>query len=76
MSFRLPPAIACWQHLGVRSGFEVSYFQALEGTGRIDRTTAAIEDTQAWGCELSHRARCSLGHSQRAHFGQDRVGVM
>ena len=48
MSFRLPPPTACWQHLGARSGFEVSYFQALEGSWRIDGTTAAIEDTQAW----------------------------
>jgi hypothetical protein len=48
MSFRPPPATACWQHLGVRSGFEVSYFRALEGSWRIDGTTAAIEDTQAW----------------------------
>jgi uncharacterized protein len=29
-------------------GFEVAYFQALEDGWRIDGTTAALEDTQAW----------------------------
>jgi uncharacterized protein len=48
MSFRPPPATACWQHRGARSGFEVAYFTAREGGWRIDGTTAAIEDAQTW----------------------------
>jgi uncharacterized protein len=48
MSFRPPPATACWQHRGARSGFEVAYFTARERGWRIDGTTAAIEDGQTW----------------------------
>jgi uncharacterized protein len=48
MSFRPPPATACWQHRGPRSGFEVAYFSGREGGWRIDGTTAAIEDGQTW----------------------------
>jgi uncharacterized protein len=48
MSFRPPPATACWQHRGARSGFEVAYFSAREHGWRIDGTTAAIEDAQTW----------------------------
>jgi hypothetical protein len=48
MSFRSPPATACWQHRGARSGFEVAYFTAGERGWRIDGTTAAIEDAQTW----------------------------
>ena len=48
MSFRPPPAAACWQHRGARSGFEVAYFTAREHGWRIDGTTAAVEDAQTW----------------------------
>ena len=48
MSFRPPPATACWQHCGARSGFEVAYFVAREHGWRIDGTTTAIEDAQTW----------------------------
>ena len=48
MPFRPPPATACWQHRGARSGFEVAYFEATEGGWHIDGTTAAIEDAQTW----------------------------
>jgi uncharacterized protein len=48
MSFRHPPASACWQHRGARSGFEVAYFQALGDGWHIDGTTTAIEDSQMW----------------------------
>jgi uncharacterized protein len=48
MSFRPPPATACWQHRGARSGFEVAYFSVREHGVRIDGTTAAIEDAQTW----------------------------
>jgi len=48
MSFRLPPATACWQHRGARSGFEVAYFTAWPHGWCIDGTTTAIQDTQTW----------------------------
>ncbi len=48
MSLRPPPATACWQHRGARSGFEVAYFVAREHGWRVDGTTAAIEDAQTW----------------------------
>jgi uncharacterized protein len=48
MSLRPPPATACWQHRGARSGFEVAYFTAQEHGWRIEGTTAAIEDAQTW----------------------------
>ncbi len=48
MSFRPPPATACWQHCGARSGFEVANFAAREHGWRVDGTTAAIEDAQTW----------------------------
>jgi uncharacterized protein len=48
MPFRPPPASACWQHRAARSGFEVAYFEALPDGLRIEGTTAAIEDAEAW----------------------------
>ena len=48
MSFRPPPATACWQHLEARSGFEVAYFQGLADGLVVDGTTAAVEDGQTW----------------------------
>ena len=48
MSFRPPPATACWQHLEARSGFEVAYFQGLADGWAVDGTTAAVEDGQTW----------------------------
>jgi len=48
MPFRPPPATACWQHRGARSGFEVAYFSARERGWCIDGTTTAIQDAQTW----------------------------
>jgi hypothetical protein len=42
------PVSACWQHRGMRSGFEVAYFEADYWGHRFDGTTAAIEDEQSW----------------------------
>jgi uncharacterized protein len=53
MSFRPPPATACWQHLEARSGFEVAYFQNLADGWAVDGTTAAVEDGQTWVVESS-----------------------
>ena len=46
--FRSPPASACWEHRGARSGFEVTYIEDHDGGWRLDGTTAAIEDGQPW----------------------------
>jgi uncharacterized protein len=46
--FRSPPPTACWQHREARSGFEVAYFQPLEGGWGIEGTTAAVENGQTW----------------------------
>lgn len=48
MSFRPPPTSACWQHGTARSGFEVTYFEAIPDGLRIEGTTAAVEDAQTW----------------------------
>jgi len=48
VSFARLPATACWQHRGLRSGFEVAYFQPESGGWRIEGTTAADEDAQTW----------------------------
>jgi uncharacterized protein len=46
--FRPPPATACWQHRGVRVGFEVAYFQGAGDGWHIDGTTAALEEGATW----------------------------
>jgi hypothetical protein len=46
--FRSPPASACWEHRGARSGFEVTYIEDRDGGWRLDGTTAATEDGQPW----------------------------
>jgi uncharacterized protein len=48
VTFAPLPVSACWQHRGVRSGFEVAYFEADYWGHRFDGTTAAIEDAQSW----------------------------
>jgi len=48
VSFARLPATACWQHRGLRSGFEVAYFEAGPGGWRIEGATAAVEDAQTW----------------------------
>jgi uncharacterized protein len=42
------PVTACWQHREARSGFEVACFRAAAGGWRLDGTTTAFEDGQAW----------------------------
>jgi uncharacterized protein len=48
MPFRPLPPTACWQHREARSGFEVTYFEAVTDGWFIDGTTAAVEDGQTW----------------------------
>jgi uncharacterized protein len=48
VTFLPPPATACWQHRGARSGFEVAYFQDVADGWEVQGTTAAVEDAQTW----------------------------
>jgi hypothetical protein len=48
MPFVAPPAVAAWQHRDARSGFEVAFFQLLDGGCRIEGSTTAVEDGTAW----------------------------
>jgi hypothetical protein len=48
MAFRSPPRSACWRHRTARSGFEVAYFEVIPSGLRIEGTTTAIEDGDAW----------------------------
>jgi hypothetical protein len=48
VSFLPAPASACWQHRSARSGFEVAYFTVAPDGVRIEGTTAATEDGEAW----------------------------
>ncbi|HEY6479999.1 MAG TPA: putative glycolipid-binding domain-containing protein [Streptosporangiaceae bacterium] len=48
MSFAAPPATAAWSHRDARSGFEVAYFQPVDGGHQIDGCTTAVEDGQTW----------------------------
>lgn len=54
MSFEDPPETACWWHRGLRSGFEVVYFEAGLSGWRIAGTTTALQESDAWvvSCEL------------------------
>jgi uncharacterized protein len=54
MPFADPPNAACWQHRGLRSGFEVVYFEAQRSGWRIEGTTVGFQDGEAWvvSCDL------------------------
>ncbi len=43
----LPPT-ACWQHQGLRSGFEVAYFMPEPPGLRIEGTTTGLQDGDTW----------------------------
>jgi hypothetical protein len=42
------PRVACWQHLGLQSGFEVSFFTPEPYGLRIEGTTTGFQDRAAW----------------------------
>ncbi|WP_106246612.1 putative glycolipid-binding domain-containing protein [Nonomuraea fuscirosea] len=46
--FTPPPATAAWQHLDVRTGFEVVYLRSTPGGYRVEGCTTAVEDGDAW----------------------------
>ncbi|MGH9121442.1 MAG: hypothetical protein ACRDYC_05785, partial [Acidimicrobiales bacterium] len=43
----LPP-FACWRHRGLRTGFEVAYFDGIGSRLRIQGTTTGVEDGSPW----------------------------
>ena len=43
------PPQAAWEHVAARSGFEVTFFDALDGGGhRIEGSTCGVEDGVGW----------------------------
>jgi hypothetical protein len=48
MPFLPPPPSAAWRHQDARSGFEVAYFQALDGGHLLTGCTTAVEDQHSW----------------------------
>ncbi|WP_280460121.1 putative glycolipid-binding domain-containing protein [Nocardia carnea] len=42
------PATAAWLHRDARAGFEVAYFEPIEGGHRIEGYTTAVEDGRTW----------------------------
>jgi uncharacterized protein len=48
MRFHRPPAFAAWQHRDARDGFEVVFLNPGADGYRLDGTTTAVEDDQAW----------------------------
>jgi hypothetical protein len=51
-----PPRSAAWQHREARDGFEVVFLSTTDaGDLRVDGTTAAVEEGQAWAVQYSIR---------------------
>jgi hypothetical protein len=55
MSFTAPPESAAWVHRDARSGFEVVYFQSLDGGHLVTGCTTALEDDQTWVVDYAIR---------------------
>jgi uncharacterized protein len=55
VAFLPPPATACWQHRGARSGFEVAYFRDVADGWAVQGTTAAVEEARTWVVTYSIR---------------------
>jgi uncharacterized protein len=48
MSSSLPPTVAAWRHRDARDGFEVVFLHPDRDGLRVEGTTTAVEDGQAW----------------------------
>jgi uncharacterized protein len=48
VTFDAFPRSACWQHQGLRSGFEVAYFRSVPSGTQIEGTTTALQDDDMW----------------------------
>jgi uncharacterized protein len=48
MPFCAPPVFAAWHHRDARAGFEVTFLHPVGGGYRVEGTTTAVEDGQAW----------------------------
>ena len=42
------PGSACWQHQGLRSGFEVAYFTTVSSGIQIEGTTTGLQEGETW----------------------------
>src|SRR5215210_2289159 len=47
-TFEALPAAAAWHHQGARDGFEVVFFERLEGGIRVAGETTAVEEGEPW----------------------------
>lgn len=48
MRLKAPPAQACWNHTGVRTGFEVAFFEVLDAGHRLTGHTTASASAALW----------------------------
>jgi uncharacterized protein len=65
VSFDRPPSAACWQHQGLRSGFEVVYFTTGSSGLQIEGTTTGLQDDDIW--VMGYRVELdSLWNTRRA----------
>lgn len=47
-TFGALPAAAAWHHQGARDGFEVVFFERLDGVIRVTGETTAVEEGEPW----------------------------
>lgn len=66
MTFEGLPVSAAWQHLHVRTGFEVAHFRVVDGSVTADGCTTASEDGRHW--VVGYRIALDAGgRTRRAH---------
>ena len=53
MSFRDTPKYAAWQHRDSRDGFEVVFFHREKDGVRLEGSTTAVEDGEAWAVQYT-----------------------
>lgn len=44
---------AAWEHVGARRGFEVAFFNQVDGRVRAEGTTTALEDGEVWSVDYA-----------------------
>src|SRR4051794_3307938 len=75
MPFCAPPVSAAWHHRDARAGFEVAFVHPVGGGYRVEGTTTAVEDGEAW--IVGYSLRLDAGWAARsAHVvGRSAGGV-
>jgi hypothetical protein len=72
--FSSPPPAACWQHQGLRSGFEVAYFTPESSGLQVVGTTTGLQDDDIWVVSY-HLELDSKWNTRRARLtGKTSVG--